>query len=104
MPNHVHLIVVPSSKHGLARPLGEAHRRYALEVSRRHRWTDHLWQERFASFPMDEPYLLAAIRYVLLNPRNEWTVTAFPSLRLPEWLEPQRQPIEASLPELVLPE
>ncbi len=33
MPNHVHLIVVPSSKHGLARPLGQAHHRYALEVN-----------------------------------------------------------------------
>ncbi len=68
MPNHVHLIVVPSSEDGLARPLGEAHQRYALQVNRRHRWTGHLWQERFASFPMDEPHLMAAIRYVLLNP------------------------------------
>lgn len=68
MPTHVHLIAVPSSKSGLARPLGEAHHRYALQVNRRHGWTGHLWQERFASFPMDEPHLLAAIRYVLLNP------------------------------------
>ena len=68
MPNHVHLIVVPSSEQGLARPLGEAHDRYALQVNHRHRWTCHLWQERFASFPMDEPHLMAAIRYVLLNP------------------------------------
>ena len=68
MPNHVHLIVVPSSEQGLARPLGQAHQRYALEINRQNRWTGHLWQERFASFPMDEPHLLAALRYVLLNP------------------------------------
>ncbi len=68
MPNHVHLIVVPSTKDGLAKPLGQTHHRYALEINRRHLWTGHLWQERFASFPMDEPHLLAAIRYVLLNP------------------------------------
>lgn len=68
MPNHVHLLVVPSSEAGLARPIGEAHRRYALEVNRRHGWTGHLWQERFASFPMDSPHLHAADRYVLLNP------------------------------------
>ena len=68
LPNHVHLIVVPSSEEGLARPLGQAHHRYALEINRRHRWTGHLWQERFASFPMDEPHLVAAMRYVLLNP------------------------------------
>jgi len=68
MPNHVHLIAVPSTKAGLARPIGEAHRRYALEINRRQGWTGHLWQERFASFPMDEAHLLAAVRYVLLNP------------------------------------
>jgi putative transposase len=68
MPNHVHLVVVPSREQGLARPLGQAHQRYALEINRRHRWTGHLWQERFASFPMDEPHVLAALRYVLLNP------------------------------------
>jgi len=28
----------------------------------------YLWQGRFASFVMDEPYLLAAARYVELNP------------------------------------
>ncbi len=68
MPNHVHLIVVPASVKGLARPIGETHRRYALHVNRREGWTGHLWQERFASFPMDEAHLMAAVRYVLLNP------------------------------------
>lgn len=68
MPNHVHLIVVPSSETRLARPIGEAHRRYALEINRREGWTGHLWQERFASFPMDEAHLHAAVRYVLFNP------------------------------------
>ena len=77
MPNHVHLIAVPSTRHGLARPLGQAHHRYALEINRRHRWTGHLRQERFASFPMDEPHLMAAFRYVLLNPvRAELVHTA----------------------------
>lgn len=68
MPNHVHLIAVPSTETGLARPIGEAHRRYALEINRRQGWAGHLWQERFASFPMDEAHLFAAVRYVLLNP------------------------------------
>ena len=31
-------------------------------------WRGHLWQGRFASFPMDEAYLLAVARYVELNP------------------------------------
>jgi len=68
MPNHVHLVGVPSTETRLARPIGEAHRRYALAINRRQGWTGHLWQERFASFPMDEVHLLAAVRYILLNP------------------------------------
>ena len=68
MPNHVHLVAVPSTEDGLAKPLGQAHRAYAREINSRNQWTGHLWQERFASFPMDEPHLMAAIRYVLLNP------------------------------------
>jgi hypothetical protein len=32
-----------------------------------------MWQGRFASFVMDEPYLLAAARYVELNPRPRET-------------------------------
>ena len=62
MPNRVHLIVVPSSRQGLAKPLGRAHHQYALRTNQRHRWGGHLWQERFASFPMDERHLGAAIR------------------------------------------
>lgn len=68
MPNHVHLIVVPQSEDGLARAIGEAHRRYTRRINFREKWRGHLWQERFASFPMDERYLLAAARYVEMNP------------------------------------
>ncbi len=31
-------------------------------------WRGHLWQGRFASFPLDQDHLLAAARYVELNP------------------------------------
>jgi putative transposase len=68
MPNHVHLILVPAHEDGLRRALGEAHRRYTRRVNFRQGWRGHLWQERFHSFPMDEEYLLAAARYVELNP------------------------------------
>jgi putative transposase len=68
MPNHVHLIAVPSTESGLARAVGEAHRRYTLRINSREQWRGHLWQERFASCPMDESYLLAAIRYIEMNP------------------------------------
>lgn len=68
MPNHVHLIAVPSNEDGLRRAIGEAHRRYTLRINLREGWTGHLWQGCFASFLMDEPYLLTAARYVELNP------------------------------------
>jgi putative transposase len=68
MPNHVHLIVVPESEDGLRRGIGEAHRRYSRLINFRENWTGHLWQGRFASFPMDESYLLATARYVEMNP------------------------------------
>jgi putative transposase len=68
MPNHVHLIAVPESEQGLARAIGEAHRRYTRRINFREKWRGHLWQERFASFPMDENHLLAAARYVEMNP------------------------------------
>lgn len=68
MPNHVHLVTVPSSQEGLARAIGEAHRRYTLRINQREGWRGHLWQERFSSFVMDEQHLFAAVRYVELNP------------------------------------
>lgn len=68
MPNHVHLIAVPQCDDSLRRGIGEAHRRYSRMINFRENWRGHLWQGRFASFPMDESYLLAAARYVEMNP------------------------------------
>ncbi len=68
MPNHTHLIAVPASEQALRRAIGEAHRRYTRRVNFREKWRGYLWQGRFASFVMDEPYLIAAARYVELNP------------------------------------
>ena len=39
-----------------------------MRINAREKWTGHLWQGRFASFVMDEPHLLAALRYMELNP------------------------------------
>ena len=68
MPNHVHLIMVPSTPDGLRCTLGETHRRYTRMINERQGWSGHLWQERFHSFVMDEPHLLAAARYIERNP------------------------------------
>jgi putative transposase len=68
MSNHAHFVVVPRRKSSLARTFGETHRRYTRMVNFREGWRGHLWQDRFHSYPMDERHLLAAVRYVELNP------------------------------------
>ena len=68
MPNHVHVIVVPSDEDGLRRTFADAHRRYTGFINARNRWTGHLWQGSFGAVVMDEEHLGHAIRYVSLNP------------------------------------
>ena len=68
MPNHVHLMVVPRSGEGLARAVGETHRRYTRLINFREEWRGYLWQGRFASFPMERAYASACARYIELNP------------------------------------
>ncbi|MBL8553905.1 MAG: transposase [Phenylobacterium sp.] len=68
MPNHVHLILCPATADGMARALGQAHRRWANFVNARGRWRGHLFDGRFASVAMDEAHMLTAVRYVALNP------------------------------------
>ena len=57
MPNHVHLIIVPSHEDGLRQTVANAHRRYAARINARNMWTGHLWQSRFGSVVMDETHL-----------------------------------------------
>lgn len=68
MPNHVHIIAVPSDEDGLRRAFADTHRRYTGFINARARWTGHLWQGRFGAVAMDEAHLANAIRYVTLNP------------------------------------
>jgi putative transposase len=68
MPNHVHLILVPHKKDDLAIAVGRTHQKYTSIINKRENWRGYLWQGRFSSFILDEKYLLAATRYILLNP------------------------------------
>lgn len=68
MPNHVHLVVVPELPDSLSRLFRMVHRHYTRRINFREHWKGHLWQERFHSFVMDEPYLMATVRYTELNP------------------------------------
>ena len=68
MPNHVHIVAVPETTESLADLFKEAHRRYTRRINLREDWRGHLWQERFHSYVMDETHLVAAVRYIELNP------------------------------------
>ena len=68
MPNHVHIIAVPSDPDGLWRTFRRLHREYTGFINARMRVTGHLWQGRYGSVAMDEEHLYAALRYVALNP------------------------------------
>lgn len=68
MPNHVHLIAVPERPESLCLAIGEAHRRYTRRVNLREGWRGHLWQGRFASYPMSADHVYNSARYVELNP------------------------------------
>lgn len=80
MPNHVHLILTPADEAGLARAVGETHRRYTNFINARGRWSGHLFQKRFGSAVMDEAHLITAFLYVALNP-----VRARLSTRAADW-------------------
>ena len=68
MDNHVHLVLVPGTADGLRAALAEAHRRYTRAINFREGWRGFLIQGRFASYPMDDQHMMAAVRYVERNP------------------------------------
>lgn len=80
MPNHVHLIAVPTRADDLGRAVGEAHRRYTNFINARGRWSGHLFQSRFASVVLDDAHFISAVRYVSLNPMRARLVA-----RAEEW-------------------
>src|SRR5688572_4734223 len=59
MPNHVHLIAVPSCPKALATAVGSTHVKYTRRINLREGWSGCLWQGRFSSFPMDDGYLIS---------------------------------------------
>jgi len=68
MDNHVHFAAVPKDKDSFARGFGGAHMKYTHAINAREDWKGYLWQGRFISYPLDGPYLFAAVRYIERNP------------------------------------
>ncbi len=68
LPNHFHLLA-RTGKTPLARGMRSLLTGYAGAFNRRHRRRGHLFQNRYKSIVCeDEPYLLALVRYLHLNP------------------------------------
>lgn len=68
MTNHVHFIAVPHRVTSLARAFGGTHRRYTRMKNFALGVRGYLFQGRFGSCVLDENHLMAAARYVELNP------------------------------------
>jgi putative transposase len=68
MPNHVHLLLMPADADAPRLALGETQRRYTRAVNQRQGWVGHLWQGRFSSYVLGPNHVLAAARYIELNP------------------------------------
>lgn len=69
MGNHLHLLVTPSTDEGLGLMIQGVGRHYVRAFNLR--WKQHgtLWQGRYASHLVaSDPYLLAVMRYIDLNP------------------------------------
>jgi putative transposase len=68
MDNHVHLILTPPGGDALRATLASTHTRYAQRINRTQQASGHLFQGRYASYPMDDAHLIVAVRYVENNP------------------------------------
>ncbi len=68
MTNHVHFVAVPRSAVALSRTFRDAHTVYAQRFNREWGQSGHVFQGRFFSCPMDDPYMWATVRYTERNP------------------------------------
>ena len=69
MTNHVHLLVTPRVAHAVSRMLQCVGRRYVRRVNKAQDRRGTLWEGRFrACLVADDRHLLAACRYIDLNP------------------------------------
>lgn len=68
MENHVHFLLTPTSRRGLARFFSRLHTWWAMYFNKKRNRTGHLFQGRYFSSPLSECHYWTALRYVELNP------------------------------------
>ncbi|MEW6682045.1 MAG: transposase [Nitrospirota bacterium] len=85
LPNHVHL-ALRSGPRGLSFLMRRLLTGYAVAFNRRHGRVGHLFQNRYQSIVCEEePYLLALVRYVHLNPLRAGIVNGLKALAEHPW-------------------
>jgi putative transposase len=100
--NHYHLLLVPH-EHAVSRVLQHLNSAYCQSFNRRHNRVGHVLQGRFGCRLVDDDsYLLAALRYIALNPveaglvarPEDWRWSSYRALagleEVPEFLAPDR--------------
>ena len=75
IPNHIHLLAVPSTLESLTLAMGYLHRQYTSYINSQYSWTGYLWQGRYYSHPLDEEHTINTARYIELNPVEAKIVT-----------------------------
>ena len=69
MPNHVHVLMTPRVRHGVATVMQAVGRRYVRYFNDKYRRTGSLWEGRYRATLIDsERYLLTCYRYIEMNP------------------------------------
>ena len=107
MPNHVHLLLRPTTAEGtVSHILHDVQARYARFFNRRYERTGHVFQGRFhASIIKRDSYLLAASRYIHLNPVRAGlcrTASAYPWTSMRAYIEPDGDPLRLVDTHLIL--
>lgn len=69
MPDHIHLLAIPEQEESLAKAMGSASLVYTQQQNLKQQRSGRLWQNRYFSCVVGtDDYLLAAARYIELNP------------------------------------
>ena len=69
MPNHIHLLLVPSQQESLAKIMQKLNLSYTQYINRKYNRSGRLWESRFFSSQIDkESYLWSVCRYIEQNP------------------------------------
>jgi putative transposase len=85
MGNHIHLLVRSGIK-GIGSVMRRVLTGYAVSFNKRHQRTGHLFENRYKSILCEEePYLLALVRYIHLNPLRAGIIKDLPSLDNYPW-------------------